>query len=142
MFSFFFSFPVYFFYFNFFRKFATSERCRKLLPITQPLTKNASQRKIMATFHSLKWYLHNGVNRSKLGPFVDVENISLCSKRHQLRAMFHSLNSLVDTGNQWQILFSKIVLLLNFVTHVTIFFNSKESRFVLIFLQLQWLLSY
>ena len=34
-----------------------------------------------------KWCLHCGVNRSKLGPFLNVENIFLCFKRHCLRAI-------------------------------------------------------
>ncbi len=30
----------------------------------------------------VKWCLHYGINRSKLGPFLSVENIFLCFKRH------------------------------------------------------------
>jgi len=35
-----------------------------------------------------KGYLHYGVNRSKLGPFSNIENIFLCFKKTSLRGVY------------------------------------------------------
>jgi hypothetical protein len=40
------------------------------------------KRTSLFTDKSLKWCLHYGVNRSKLGPFLNEETIFLSSKRH------------------------------------------------------------
>jgi hypothetical protein len=39
--------------------------------------------KVAKLFISVKWCIHYG---SKLGPFINIENIFLCFKRHWLRA--------------------------------------------------------
>ncbi len=70
-----------------YHSFLLGHRCPLCTKLENPLTSSTLRVGSLPCPQLLKWCLHYGVNCTKLGPFQNVQNIFLCFKRHQLRAI-------------------------------------------------------